>query len=195
MTITVNKQAIKEASEKLSNWGRWGADDEIGTLNHIEPQHIIDAAKLVRKGKVFAMGIPLDQNGPQRGLFGKRWNPIHTMLATGTDAVAGNQDKSPNIRFADDAINMPVQSATHFDALGHVFYEDKMYNGFPATAVDSTGVHKCGIQHTRDKMVGRGVLLDVARYKGVDWLEDGYGISNEELDATAKAQRRRGAQR
>ena len=63
-----------------------------------------------------------------------------------------------------------------------------MYNGHNAGSVDSGGVHKLGIEHARAKMVGRGVLLDVARHKGVDWLPDGYGISNAELDETAAAQ-------
>jgi kynurenine formamidase len=189
MKINVGKQAIAEAHKKLSNWGRWGNDDQIGTLNHITPQDIVAAAKLIKKGKAFALGIPLDQNGPQNGLFGGRWNPIHTMLATGTDAVAGRQDETPNIRYADDAIDMPVQGATHWDSLGHIFYQDKMYNGHDATNVDSRGVHKLGIEHAKDRMVGRGVLLDVARHKGVESLDDGYGISNDELDATAKAQK------
>jgi kynurenine formamidase len=188
MNITVGKRAIAEAHEKLSNWGRWGADDQIGTLNYVTPEDIVAACKLVRRGKSFALGIPLDRNGPQTGLFGGRWNPIHTMLATGTDAVAGRQDETPNIRYADDAINMPVQGATHWDALGHVFYGDKTYNGYDARLVDCNGLAKLGIEHSRNKMLGRGVLLDVARFKGVDYLEDGYGISNAELDACAKAQ-------
>ena len=82
MEIKVGKKAIEEASKKLSNWGRWGKDDQIGTLNHVTPQDIVNAAKLIRTGKVFALGIPLDRDGPQTGLFGGRWNPIHTMLAT-----------------------------------------------------------------------------------------------------------------
>src|SRR5208337_3291647 len=188
MDIKVGKQAIAEASQKLKNWGRWGKDDQIGTLNHIKPDDIVKAASLIRTGKVFALGIPLDRNGPQSGLFGGRWNPIHTMLATGTDAIAGCQDEISKMRYADDAINMPVQAATHWDSLGHVFYHDKMYNGHDAKNVDSRGVHRLGIEHTRDRMVGRGVLLDVARFKGVDSLDDGYGISNDELDKTAKAQ-------
>lgn len=188
MNITVGKAAIAEAHKKLSNWGRWGANDQLGTLNHVTTEDIVAATRLVRKGKVFALGIPLDRNGPQNGLFGGRWNPIHTMLATGTDAVAGRQDEAPNIRYADDAINMPVQGATHWDALGHVFYQDKMYNGYDARLVDSNGLATLGIEHARNKMVGRGVLLDVARFKGVEYLEDGYGISNDELDACAKAQ-------
>ena len=188
MDITVGKAAIYEAAKALSNWGRWGADDQIGTLNHVTPEDVVAAARLIRKGKVFGLGIPLDQNGPQRGLFGGRWNPIHTMLATGTDAIAGRFDNTNKFRFSDDAINMPVQAATHWDSLGHIFLDDKMYNGFDARLVDGGGVHKLGIEHTRDRMVGRGVLLDVARFKGVDSLDDGYGISNDELDATARAQ-------
>lgn len=188
MNIQVGKAAIYEAAEKLKNWGRWGKDDRIGTLNHITPEMVAEASRLVQKGQIFAMGIPLDNRGPQSGLFGGRWNPIHTMLATGTDAVAGRFDETNKLRYADDALNMPVQAATHWDSLGHIFLDDKMYNGFDAKLVDGGGVQKLGIEHTRAKMVGRGVLLDVARYKGVDWLDDGYGISNDELDATAKAQ-------
>ena len=188
MNITVGKKAIAEASEKLKNWGRWGKDDQIGTLNHIQPEDIVKAAALIQTGKVFALGIPLDRKGPQTGLFGGRWNPIHTMLATGTDAVAGRQDKFPNIRYADDAINMPVQCATHWDSLGHIFYEEKMYNGHDARLVDCNGLGKLGIEHSRSKMVGRGVLLDIARFKNVDHLPDGYGIANDELDACARAQ-------
>lgn len=188
MNIIVNKAAIAEAHEKLSNWGRWGKDDQIGTLNLVSAEHVRAAAKLVKTGKIFGMGIPLNEDGPQRGLFGGRWNPIHTMLATGTDAIAGRQDVANRIRYADDAINMPVQAATHWDSLGHVFYKDKMYNGHEARNVDSKGVHQLGIEHTRDRMVGRGVLLDVARFKGVEFLGEGYAISNAELDAVSGRQ-------
>jgi kynurenine formamidase len=184
----VDRAAIMEAAQKLSNWGRWGTDDQIGTLNHVTPQDIIDAGRLIRKGKVFALGLSLKEP-IQSGLFGGRWNPIHTMLATGTDAAAGSQDVPfPYLRYADDAINMPCQASTQWDALCHIFLDDKMYNGFDATLVDARGAKKLGIEHVRDKMVGRGVLLDVARWKGVDYLEDGYAISNADLDACAKAQ-------
>ena len=146
MHITVGRQAIAEASQKLRNWGRWGADDQIGTLNHVKPEDIVAAAALIRTGKTFALGIPLDRNGPQTGLFGGRWNPIHTMLATGTDAAAGRQGK---LHYADDAINMPVQAATHWDSLGHIFLDDKMYNGYDARLVDCNGLAKLGIEHAR----------------------------------------------
>src|SRR6201984_3287891 len=169
MNITVGRKAIEEASKKLSNWGRWGKDDQIGTLNFVTPQDIVNAAKLIRRGKVFALGIPLDGNGPQTGLFGGRFNPIHQMLATGTDAIAGRQDWN-KLRYADDTLNLCVQGATHWDALGHIFYEDKAYNGHDAKQIDAKGLNVLGIEHSKDKMNGRGVLLDIARFRGVDWL-------------------------
>jgi hypothetical protein len=70
MDIKVGRKAIAEATEKLKNWGRWGKDDQVGTLNHVTPQDIVKAASLIRTGKVFALGIPLDMHGPQTGLFG-----------------------------------------------------------------------------------------------------------------------------
>ena len=185
--IQVGKPAIYEAAEKLSNWGRWGPDDQIGTLNFITPEDIVAAAGLIQKGKTFALGLPLDEK-LQSGLFGGRWNPIHTMLATGTDAVAGNQDVEVGLRYADDAINLPCQCSTQWDALAHIFLDDKMYNGYDATLVDTNGARKNGIENTASRMVGRGVLLDVARHKGVGSLDDGYAITNADLDATAAAQ-------
>ena len=187
MNIKVGRKAIEEASKKLSNWGRWGKDDQIGTLNHVTPEDIVKAASLIRTGKVFALGIPLDRNGPQTGLFGGRFNPIHQMLATGTDAIAGQQDWN-KIRYADDTLNLCVQGATHWDALGHIFYEDKAYNGHDAKLIDSRGLDVLGIEHSKSKMVGRGVLLDIARFRGVEWMKDGEGISNEELNKCARAQ-------
>jgi hypothetical protein len=82
---TVNAAAIREASEKLSNWGKWGKDDMSGTLNYVEPHHIVEAGKLIKKGKSFALGIPLDRTGPQSGLFGGRFNPTRSPASrTGT---------------------------------------------------------------------------------------------------------------
>jgi kynurenine formamidase len=178
---------IDAASQKLKNWGRWGAEDEIGTLNNVSPKEILNAATLIRKGKVFSLALNFDSNGPQNGLWGNRFNPIHTMLATGTDAIAGRQE-SIRIRYADDMVSMPLQCGTQWDALGHVFNGEKMWNGYDAKLVDANGAHKNGIEKVKDKMVGRGVLLDIARFKGVESLEDGAGISNDDLDKCAAKQ-------
>ena len=136
---------------------------------------------------MFALGIPLDRDGPQTGLFGGRFNPIHQMLATGTDAIAGQQDWN-KIRYADDTLMLCVQGATHWDALGHIFHEDKAYNGHDAKLIDSRGLCVLGIEHSKNKMVGRGVLLDIARFRKVPWLKDGESISNDELNKCARAQ-------
>jgi kynurenine formamidase len=184
-----DRQTIYETAKKLSNWGRWGKDDQIGTLNNIEPSDIISAAKLIQRGKVFSLGLSLKEP-IQSGLFGGRWNPIHQMLATGTDAVVGKQDRDGKsyLRYADDAINMPCQASTQWDALCHIFLDDKMYNGYPATDVSVQGASNLGIEHVRDKMVGRGVLLDIARFKSMNSLEDGYAITNEDLNKCAAFQ-------
>lgn len=179
---------LRATAERCKNWGKWGPDDEIGTLNYVTPEMIVAAGRLIRKGKSFSLGLNFDRNGPQRGLWGNRFNPIHTMLATGTDAVAGTQDKG-GLRYADDSVSMPLQCGTQWDALGHIFYDDKMWNGYDAALVDSGGAHKNGIEKTKDRMVGRGVLLDVARHCGLDYLEDGTAITIDDLVATAAAQR------
>ena len=183
----LSRKDVKKAAARYKNWGRWGKDDQIGTLNHVTPEDIVKAASLIRSGKAFALGIPLDREGPQTGLFGGRFNPIHQMLATGTDAIAGQQDWN-KIRYADDTLMLCVQGATHWDALGHIFYEDKAYNGHDAKLIDSRGLSVLGIEHSKNKMVGRGVLLDIARFRGVKWMADGESISNDELDKCAKSQ-------
>ena len=159
----LTKADVLRKCKQLSNWGKWGPKDELGVLNYITQEDIANAASLIKRGKVFRLGLNLDENGPQNGLFGGRWNPMHQMLATGTDAVQGIQEPLAGMRYADDAINLPTQAATQWDALAHVFVEDKMWNGYDATLVDTRGANKNAIDKFADKMVGRGVLLDVAR--------------------------------
>ena len=182
---------IMEMTETCRQWGKWGPNDEWGTINYIGDEERKEAAKLVKRGQVFSLALNFDDQGPQRGLFGGRWNPIHTMLATGTDAVQGTQvvpgKEYPN-QYADDAVSLPLQCGTQWDALGHVFNQGKMWNGYDATQVDTRGANKNAIDKFADKMVGRGVLLDVARYKRKKRLADGYGITIDDLENTAKKQ-------
>ena len=90
--------------------------------------------------------------------------------------------------YADDYIFMPLQAASQWDGLAHVFYDEKLYNGFPSTNVTPHGAHKCSIIEMAKGITGRGVLLDLARLKGVEWMEQGYVITPEDLDAAAAAQ-------
>jgi kynurenine formamidase len=185
---------IRAAAERLKNWGRWGADDEIGTLNYTSPEGIVAAAQLVRKGKVMSLALPYDSRGPQGGKTKYpglgRFNPVHLMMRTGTDAYSGVLD-SRKIRSADDVIIMPTQCGTQWDGLSHVFYGDHMWNGYDCRNVTSAGAQKCGIEKTREKMVGRGVLLDIPRILGMECLPDGFAVTNELLD---KAERHFGVE-
>jgi kynurenine formamidase len=189
---TYTRQDLRDAAETYKNWGKWGSDDEIGTLNYTSAEDIVAAARLVKKGKVISLALNFDHNGPQ-GAKSKypalgRTNPIHTMLRTGTDAYSGVLDKR-GIRAADDMVTMPLQCGTQWDGLGHVFYENNMWNGYDCREVTSAGAQKCGIEKTKNKMVGRGVLLDVARALGKEVLDDGYGITCADLDKTAEKQK------
>jgi kynurenine formamidase len=191
-TRKLTRQDLREAAEKYKNWGKWGPADEIGTLNYTKAEDIVAAARLVRKGKVISLALNFDNAGPQ-GAKSKypalgRINPLHTMLRTGTDAYSGVLDHR-GIRAADDMVVMPLQCGTQWDGLGHVFYENYMWNGYDCREVTSNGAQKCGIEKTKNKMVGRGVFLDVARALGKRWLDDGYAITTADLDRTAKAQK------
>lgn len=176
---------IAELGPRVRNWGRWGDDDEIGTLNYITPAKRAAAAALVRKGSVFSLQVPMDRKGPMTG--GLRVNPVHTMVATGCD----HQQLVPmaaGARYTDDTMFLFLQSGTEWDGLAHVFYDGLLYNGFDATTVDSNGARKVGIDKTCSSYVSRGVLLDVARHHGVECLDPAHRIDGDELDEVAAAQ-------
>lgn len=180
---------IRETGKRLRNWGKWGPDDERGTLNYITAAAVVQAAGLIRRGAVFALAIPFDAKGPQINQP-RRFNPIHRMMITGPDCTTGAITFPGGVGFSDDMVIMPLQCGTQWDALSHCFEDGRMYNGYDANEVSSRGAKRNGIDKVArgGGVVGRGVLLDVARAKGVRWLEPGYGITADDLDATAAAQ-------
>ncbi len=190
----VTPALLEEYCKRFRNWDRWGKDDEIGTLNFITPAVVKRAAGLVRQGKIISCALNFDTSGPQTGAFG-RVNPLHSMVATGTDHVAGRQklagfDTLPyGWGFADDQITMFLQCGTQWDGLGHIFHDGKMYGGRDAALVSSNGAAKNGIEHYKDRIASRGVLLDMARFKGVDAMRPGEAIYVEDLEACAAKQR------
>lgn len=188
VTEKLNAQTVRLWGERYSNWGRFGLDDERGTLNFITPDRVVAAAALVRRGLVISCALPFDDRGPQTGFAG-RHNPVHVMLASGADALAGAQDGIPGgFRYADDAVHMPLQCGTQWDALSHVFYDGRMYNDRDIRLVTSRGAKKNSIDRIADGVVARGVLLDLPRHRGIPWLENGTPIYPDELDACAEAQ-------
>jgi kynurenine formamidase len=184
MDEKMNIETVRELATRLRNWGRWGADDELGTLNHITPEKVVEAARLVRRGRVFSLAIPFDANGPQRG-FGGRTNPLHFMLQDGGDIASGAQDFVPALRWCDDAVTMPLQCATQWDALAHIYFDGRMYNDRGPEVVNSSGAKANSIDKLKERVVSRGVLLDIPRHRGKDWLEPGEAIYPTDLDGAA----------
>ncbi len=181
----MNVETVRALAKKLRNWGRWGADDELGTLNFIDADKVVAAAGLVRTGKIFSLAIPFDDQGPQSGLAG-RTNPQHFMLQDGGDVASGAQDFVAHLRWCDDAVTMPLQCATQWDALAHIYFDGKMYNDRGPEMVNSSGARANSIDKAKDRIVSRGVLLDIPRLHGVDWLEPGTAIYPADLDAAAE---------
>ena len=180
----LTNELLEEYCARFNNWGRWGNDDEVGTLNFITPEKIRQSAGLVRSGKVFSLELPLDGSGPQTGAFG-RVNPVHSMVATGTDYVAGKQDWPLNWGVADDSLFLFLQGGTQWDALSHIFHHGKLYNGYDANLVTAKGADVCGIQNQKT-VVSRGVLLDIPRALGVEYLDPGDPIDGDLLDEACR---------
>jgi kynurenine formamidase len=169
-----------ELARKVNNWGRWGADDELGTLNLITPEVVRGAAGLVRQGKVFSLALPLGPDGPQIGAIPGRLNPLRTMLTVNRPVF-----DPEGFRTSDDIVVMGLQAATHWDALAHASYLGRIYNGHPIEGLTEAGAAKCGIANA-GRLVGRGILLDVAGAKGVERLDVPYAITGEDLDAACE---------
>jgi kynurenine formamidase len=173
---------LKELAQRLSNWGRWGGDDQRGTLNFITPDAVRRGVATVRRGVTFSLAIPFDENGPQTGAIPGRINPRRTMTAVHAAFTGDPSDFTTS----DDAFEMGAQAATHWDALAHVGYEGLLYNDTPDTVVTEAGAARLGIEQY-GPIVTRGVLLDIARLLGVQYFEDAHAITGDDL-ATAERQ-------
>ena len=180
-------EEFTDLAERVNNWGRWGTGDERGTLNLITPERVARAAALVRTGKRFSLALPLDADGPQIGLIPGRDNPKRDMIMVNAPVLG--EDHA--FRTSDDRVEMGLQAGTHWDALAHVSYEGRLYNGFDAASVTEAGAAHCGIDKA-GTIVGRGVLLDVPRALGVERLGDasqGHALTPEDLDAAVELAR------
>ena len=197
--MTAAPDVLDEYIARYSNWGRWGADDQIGTANHLTAAHVRRAAGLIRTGGVISLAMNFDQRGPQTGANG-RFNCLRYSVATGSDHVVGAQQWAGKplprkMGYADDTVVLHLQSATHWDSLAHIFHDGHAYNGIPATQVSSLGAPRLGSEKLKDTLVGRAVLLDIPRAKSRNWLEDGDAITVDDLEEAAEHEARRGPRR
>jgi kynurenine formamidase len=181
---------IARRADAYRNWGRWGEDDVLGTLNFIDDAKRLAAAGLVKDGTVVSLAQRFDTDGPQKG-WRRRTNPVHTMTDTGVDAERANQGFPHGMGGADDVIAMPLQCSTQWDGLGHIFDHGAAWNGRRAgDVVTSEGDLVTGIEHAASVVVSRGVLLDLGRHlePATGELPDGYAITAADLDACILAQ-------
>lgn len=176
---TADLQRLANLRLRVNNWGRWGPDDELGTLNYVTQATVAHAATRVREGRVFSLAIPLDRTGPQVG-HRHRFNPIHVMFETLTEEA-----RPGGMTVADDMLILPLQSATQWDSLSHVADNGLIYGGRSATLVGTQGAKKNSIASISHRVCSRGVLLDIARWRGVDALPVGHVINAVDLEACA----------
>jgi kynurenine formamidase len=165
-------------AKAVNNWGRWGPDDQRGTLNFVTPDVVRRAVGLARDGRALSLAMPLSEDGPQLGFVRGRTNPERRMIAV-HELLDDNVD---GVRFNDDAVSMGLQAATHWDGLAHVSYAGRMWNGVDPALVDEAGAQRLSADQI-GPLVSRGVLLDLARAAGVDRLEGGLALTPEHLEA------------
>jgi kynurenine formamidase len=178
--------------DTLSNWGRWGPDDELGTLNYLDGDCVARAARLVESGEVVSCAIPIDYGREPHSRTENAGTPAAWKNAPIQFVFAGGDLSRPeddSSRHANDAFLISPHGSmiTHLDAPSHMLFRGRMYNGIPSEAVSwDRGAEKCGIEVARHGIVGRGVLLDVPRALGREWLDDGEEIYPEDLEAAAR---------
>ena len=179
---------LVELEQRVSNWGRWGDDDQLGCGNLLDEEAVRRGVGSVRSGRRIGLAVDLKADGVQVGQPARRYNPILTVTSL------NERDKfAPGIwEGTDDVVFMSTCAGTHMDALCHVSYGGKLYNGYPTSAVTAQyGASVLGAERL-PKIVTRGLLLDVARVLGVeciDQVDPGYAITAADLDAACELAR------
>lgn len=166
--------------QTLSNWGRWGDDDELGTLNHLSAEKTKRAVALVEEGVTVSCSRPIEY---EAGPHAPR-PPQHFMVSSGDPYRPG--EGGPDRQVAIDFFGLVFHghSVTHLDSLAHFFWDGRMYNGKPSSLVSTfEGATRESIDLAKEGIVTRGVLVDAPMLRGVDWLEPGDGVGLDDIRA------------
>jgi kynurenine formamidase len=180
-TPNISLSEFETMFEAVKNWGRWGEDDTLGTLNYITPEHVKRAAGLVKSGRSVSMAIPINTvAGPDN-----QSPAIHHMTQMFDLPI-----DSTSLRFGMDFLGMSCHGDchTHIDALCHIAYGGHVYGGRPESVLTSRGGTTLDIATYANGIVGRGVLLDIPRLRGERWLEPGEAVTRAELEAAEEAE-------
>lgn len=175
-------------ADSPSNWGKWGPDDEVGSLNYLGPEQVLAAAGLIRSGKTFTL---------QRLIGDPKGDPVWPGRTPATrtqimDESTWDADDAPQfpggLHYADDKIDAFLQGSTQYDALGHVWYGGQLYNGYDARTTVG-GMEVASVEPIAQRgVVGRAVLLDMARFRGKETLDSAETFTHEDMLACAEKQ-------
>jgi kynurenine formamidase len=182
MSEVWSTERMRGVFEEVKNWGRWGADDEAGALNLITPEKRREAAASVISGEAISCAREL----AVRPSIENPHPALHMMIQGGDDCVVPGVGLETAMDFVGVAFH--GMATSHIDALCHVFVDELMYNGFPASEVKSTGARRGSIMCAKDGIVSRGVLLDIPRTQGLEWIEPQTAITIADLEAAEAAQ-------
>ncbi|OMQ16376.1 metal-dependent hydrolase [Modestobacter sp. VKM Ac-2676] len=191
--MTENPTAVPDLTDLLAdaptNWGKWGPDDEVGALNYLGPEQVLAAVRLVSSGKVFTLQRLI---GDPKGdpVWPGRTPAVRTQILDESDWDEGGKGVAypGGLHYADDKINAFLQGSTQYDALGHLWYGGQLWNGYDARTTIG-GLDKASVEPIAQRgVVGRAVLIDMARFRGKTSLDNGETFTHEDLVACAEAQ-------
>jgi kynurenine formamidase len=166
----MNQGDVDRLVKELSNWGRWGKHDQLGALNLITPKKRLEALAIVKRG----ISVSLARNVETK-LAADNPSPFkQVMLKSGADKGPWAMDEY--------TVSYHGVAHTHMDSLCHLFYKDKMYNGFSRDQVTATGAKKLSIHNIKQGIMTRGILIDIPQLRGQRFLEPGVAIYPEDLD-------------
>ena len=171
----VSRAQFDQWVEDLSNWGRWGAEDQLGTLNLVTPAVRAQAARLVRDGDTISLALDLNTTVDPLNT-----NPFRQALTLST--FSGHQ-----VAGDEYAVSYHGFAHSHMDGLPHFIHKGKMYNGVPVDELKPEGAARLGIHNAYEGIFTRGVLIDMPAFKGVDYLEPGYAITVDDLESWERA--------
>lgn len=186
------KKDIPQISSLLAgmpkNWGKWGDDDEVGALNYLDTNQVMRGIQSVKSGKVFTLQIKMGNPEGDPIWPGRRPSQRMNVMDHGHFLCGKGPEFPGGMQYCDDVMMIYNQGSTQYDALGHVWFDDKIYNGYDAKTTIG-GTSKASVLPIAERgVVGRGVLIDMARHRGKDSLDPGETFDHKDLLEAAEAQ-------
>jgi kynurenine formamidase len=171
-----------------TNWGKWGPSDEVGSLNYLDEAQVLRGVAAIRQGKTFTLQIPIGNPKGDPLWPGRAPSQRFNTIDKGHFLSGKAGDIPGDLEYADDVIFMNLQGSTQYDALGHAWHDDTLYNGYDAKTTIG-GLSKDSVLPIAERgVVGRGVLIDIARHRRVDYLKRGETFTHSDILAAAARQ-------